>query len=270
MSFITATGIILSLSVVSAAVISRLSAPDPKDDVPQVPAAPAGQPAHIDEPQHISAFGFIVPWREIYVASPLDDRPVGEVLVETGDHIDKGQVLARFDITALRHEIGELQARLNDVSENLSRGFSSPTTDILDQQDCRDLSMEKKAVESLLARAAMRLSDATVLAPASGTITARSIRRGDIPAAGKPLFAIACDDRLEWVGTVATDQAARVKAYQDVTLALPDGSTCAGEVRSISPLFNQGDRLTTLTVMIRTTGTAQAGMYVKGTITLDE
>ena len=109
-----------------------------------------------------------------------------------------------------------------------------------------------------------------IKAPVKGQITRRDTHLGDISAAGKPMFLMARDNRLELKAQVPEADLKAVKPGQAVTIdsALTGKGQIVGRVREISPLVDSENRLATVRIDVPSDCGLKSGMYAEGHIDL--
>jgi HlyD family secretion protein len=117
-----------------------------------------------------------------------------------------------------------------------------------------------KEIEGNVSRLATQIDQTIVRAPVDGFITRRDVHLGDISSAGKTMFLMARDNRLELKAQVPDTDLSFVKPGQVVTLesALNKGFQINGKVREISPLVDADTRLATVRMKV--------GMYAEGKV----
>ena len=69
------------------------------------------RPSSIDWPKVVNASGNIAPWQEAIVGAQIGGEPISQVLVDVGDQVTKGQLLARFDDTAIKAALVRFEAQ---------------------------------------------------------------------------------------------------------------------------------------------------------------
>ncbi|PTY06016.1 efflux RND transporter periplasmic adaptor subunit [Verrucomicrobia bacterium LW23] len=254
----------------------------------QVSIAPAltvttASPRSVVWPTHLEASGPIMPWQEAVIGTQVGGYRLVEVLVNVGDTVKQGQVLARFDTVLLTAEVAQLkaalaqcealaeQAEINRQRANKLTGGVMSEQDIL--QATTQASTAKAQVQSAKAQLdakEVQLRYAEVLAPDSGTISARNATLGAVAPAGQELFRLIRQDRLEWRGELTAPQLAQIKEGQEITLTLPDGSPAKARVRQTAPYVDPQSRLGVVYADLEMGSRARAGMYANGRVTLAE
>ncbi len=220
------------------------------------PPAPEPRPVRVTtvEPRRggdvVSLTGTIQAETEANLGFRIDGRMV-ERLVNVGDRVRAGQVVARLDRTneennlrAARAALAASEAQLVEVEGNYVRarellrsGFG--TRQRYDQA-VQQLQTARSAVDAAQAQAAIaenRLGYTDLVADASGTVTARGAEAGEVVAPGRMIIRIARQggvDAVFDVPPVVKDQAP-ADAVIDVSLTLDPSVRAQGRVREVSP-----------------------------------
>lgn len=236
--------------------------------------------------QTLMANGDIAAWQEASVGSEASGLRLTEVLVNVGDTVRVGQVLARFsdetiqaDLAQARAALLEAQATLSEASLNAERARSLMNTGALSTQQINQLVTAEQTARARVAAAEanvnaqlLRLKHTTLLAPDSGVISARSATVGAVVANGTELFRMIRKGRLEWRAEVMANELARIRPGSAVTMVAANGTRLSGKVRMIGPTVNPQNRsgLVYVDLMSATPGEAAAkpGMFARGEFTL--
>jgi RND family efflux transporter MFP subunit len=255
----------------------------------KTPAAAAPRPAltvtvttplRATVPTAVAANGNIAAWQEAIVGAEANGMRLAEVLVNVGDVVRKGQVLARFDsamasadLAQSRAAVAEAEANLAEAAANAQRARDlQPSGALSAQQVAQLLTAERTAQARLEAVKAaqqvqqLRLQQAQVLAPDAGVISARSATVGAVVPAGTELFRLIRQGRLEWRGEVAATELAQIQRGQKVTLgATGAGAPVTGTVRQVAPTVDAATRNALVYVDLPDTGgRLKAGMFARG------
>lgn len=109
-----------------------------------------------------------------------------------------------------------------------------------------------------------------IKAPVSGLITRRDAHIGDIATAGKTMFVMARDNRLELRGQVAETDLPSMRPGELVTItsSATGNHTIAGRVREISPAIDTETRLGTVRIDAPTNAGIKVGMFAEGKINI--
>lgn len=236
-----------------------------------------------DWPQALAANGNIVAWQEAVIGAEISNYRLTEVLVNVGDVVRKGQLLARVssdmvaaDLAQTRAAEAEAEAMLAEAKANADRARSlQPTGALSGQQINQLLTAEQTAAARLNSVRAkvksdeLRLALTRVLAPDDGVISARTATVGSLTQTGQELFRLIRGGRLEWRAEVTAAELSRLKPGMAATIVAPNGSLVAGRVRALAPTVDPQTRNAVVYVDLvpagNTTGnTVRAGMFARG------
>lgn len=115
---------------------------------------------------------------------------VVELLVEEGDVVRAGTVLARLDRDRLRLRAEQARAALNKLSQEYRRNVALHERGLVSEGAFADLRYEMEALDAAYRLARLELTYADVVAPIDGVVAAREARIGNTVAAGEVLFRI--------------------------------------------------------------------------------
>lgn len=206
----------------------------------------------------ISASGTIAARREMPVGVAGEGGQVIRVLVDAGDWVQAGQVLAVIDRAvqtqqlasqAANVEVAAADARL--AQANLDRALKLVERGFISKADIDRLTATRDAAAARVgvARAGLgelreRTARLNIVAPASGLVLTRAAEPGQIVSPGTGvLFSIARDGQMEMQARLSEFDLARlsVGSMAEVT---PVGSdrTFSGEIWQLSPTIDQTSR----------------------------
>jgi multidrug efflux system membrane fusion protein len=189
------------------------------------------------EPRHDAALAFEVGGR------------ISTRLVDVGDTVAAGAVLARLDDSDLRLRERDLAARLaaseaeradaatalRRASDLRPKGFVSQAE--LDRAGYRDQASaaQAQALSAQLALARRELAYAALKAPAAGVITARMVESGQVVSAGQPAFTLAQANAIEAVFDLPESQRAALPDTVQVVLWTQPDRPLTARVREVAP-----------------------------------
>ncbi len=296
----------IALSVV-AGVFGLRSSP------PAAPAAPVAaahapataltvsvvKPERVEWPEVVQASGSIAAWQEAIVGAEVTGLRLTELLVDIGDVVTKGQLLARFDDATVRAmvkqqeaAVAEAEANVAEARANAQRAERLGKTGALSEQDITQYMTRDRTAQAQLESARARLDSqrlaldyTRVVAPDDGIISARKATLGSVAAPGTELFRLVRQNRLEWRAELSGVQLAQVQVGDAASVQLVDGTTAHGAVRQVAPVLDENTRIGIAYVELDHPGlgavvssaratssasasSARAGMYGSGTITL--
>ena len=232
---------------------------------PEPMAAPIS--ANSPQPPGVSALGRLNPAGNVRrldaPSGAMGASPrVETLLVEEGDRVEAGQVLAQFDtypdqladFEVAKATIDTLEQRQKLLQEEVLRyqnllQSGAISAEILDIRRLKLLSLEQelRKAKAQLQRQRIKLPDGELVAPFSGTVLEIFARPGERPGSDGVL-SIGRSDQMEAVLEVYESDIGRVRLGQRVLLLSENGGfdgELQGRVRRIDPLVQQRDVLST-------------------------
>lgn len=243
------------------------------------------KPMLTEWPRTLAANGNVAAWQEALIGAEISNYRLSAVLVNVGDRVDKGQVLARIaddnvaaDLAQSAAAVAEAEANNAEAKFNAERarqlrdsGFYSP------QQAQQSISAEAAAAARLdAARArkqndALRLAQTQVRAADAGIISSRTATVGSLIQPGQELFRLIRGGRLEWRAEVTGAELTKLKPGMPASIAGPAGDTVKGRVRMLGPTVDAASRNALVYVDLPESAAKaglRAGMFARGEIDL--
>lgn len=210
-------------------------------------------------------------------------RVTGQVtqrLVDVGDHVDAGQVLARIDDAGQQADLNAAQATLDaaaaqvDVAKAtfdrqkslLAQGVTTRSSFDTAQTALQTAQGSRDGAQAQLDTAKEALTYATLAAPSAGVITKRNLEVGEVAQAASPIFVVAEDGPRDAVFNVQESAFLGQTGNVTIKLALTGDATVSstGTVREISPALDPE----TGTVLVKVAiDNPPAGMTLGGSVT---
>jgi RND family efflux transporter MFP subunit len=239
------------------------------------------QPQSASLPVRVAANGNIAAWQEASVGTESNGLRLAQVLVNVGDVVKRGQVLATYapetvqaDIAQMRAGLAEAEATLADAKANAQRARDLQASGALSAQQINQyFTAERTAQARVEAQQAMakvqqlRLAHTRVLAPDNGVISARSATVGAVLPAGQELFRMIRQGRLEWRAEVPSSDLAALKPGMSAIITPPNATAAAplkGTIRMVAPTVDPQTRNGLVYVDLPAPGAAKAGMFARG------
>lgn len=208
---------------------------------------------------------------------------VAERLVEVGQHVEAGEVLARIDPQEQESDLRSAQADLDAAQAQLTQataafdrqktllaqGFTTRRDYDQAEQGLKVAQGSVQAAQSALANARENLGYTELRATAPGVITARAVEAGQVVQAAQSAFTIAEDDDRDAVFNVQETLVVRTPPDPPVTIALVSDPEvkAAGRVREVSPAVDPASGSIRVKVAIADTPAAMPlGAAVVGTV----
>ena len=176
---------------------------------------------------------------------------VAERLVDVGQHVDQGAMLARIDPQEQESDLRSAQADLNAAQAQLTQsaaaferqktllaqGFTTRRDYDAADQALKVAQGSLDAAQSALTNAQQNLSFTELKAGAAGVITARQVETGQVVQAAQTVFTVAEDGDRDAVFNVQETLVAKTAPSPAVTITLLSDPQvkAVGKVREVSP-----------------------------------
>ncbi|WP_350562117.1 efflux RND transporter periplasmic adaptor subunit [Psychrobacter sp. CAL346-MNA-CIBAN-0220] len=210
------------------------------------------------------------------VSAKVNGVAIERILVEEGQRVKVGQVLALFDTDAMQQQVLQAQADVAEAEATLANAKADaarvlPLIDIdaISKQEADRYRTSALRAEAALQASKARLStqrltvnNAKVVAPVSGVISEKLVEVGMV-ADGKPLFTIIKDGVLEWRADIDPKLIGEVQVGTPVKVSLPSDQSVMGQVSRIAPTADN-NRQITIYASLAASSAARAGMYQTG------
>lgn len=248
----------------------------------------------------IIASGLIGAVEQVQVAPLVEGQPIEALLVDVGDMVSEGQVLARLSTSSLVLQKAQLTASLAAARATVTQAqaqadeagrVAERTQKLLEQGTYSQANAEKATAgaisatqtlesaranlalaEAQMANVDLMLSRTEVKAPVAGEITARNAQIGAIAsAAGQPMFTMIRDGALELRADVAEGDVLRLAPGQTVALHLQGDSTPRkGTVRLVEPAIDLATRMGRIRITLDEASGVRPGMYASAEVLVAE
>jgi HlyD family secretion protein len=211
---------------------------------------------------------------------------ISAVLVEAGDRVKRGQVLATLDTSVLRPQVARLNASLAEaraqaeLSEaEYKRALGVQASGALSSEEIeRRRAASVTAVAQVdvaaaqLAEARARLYRTELRAPDDGIVLTRSAEVGQFPTpGGEPLFRLSRGDEVEVRAQLPEQDLPRVAVGQPVVVRLT-GITQPfnGRVRLVGPVIDPVTRLGSMRVALEPHPQLRPGAFARGEVAVGD
>ena len=204
---------------------------------------------------------------------------VTERLVDVGDQVKVGQVLARLDVQDAQLELNAAKAQLEsaqaaekNAQDELKRFKQLLPSNAVSRSQYDSVENQYKAALSSLKQAQAnynvtqnQTSYNQLIANKNGVITERNIEIGQVISAGQPAFQLAISGDREVVIGVPEQAIAQIKVGQDaiVTLWSKPDERFAAYVREISPAADQSRTFSVKVALREGQNTIQLGQSAR-------
>lgn len=206
-----------------------------------------------------------------------------QVFVETGQRVAVGAVLARIDATTAN--AAELSARTGvsateaqaaqakkelDRAERLNAAGAIADRDVENARLTYSTTMAQLAnVKSAYAQASKQLRNATVRAPFSGVVAAKSVSAGDVVSPGAALFTVVDPKSMRLDAAVPASQIGQIRIGMPVAFSVSGygDRKFTGTVTRVSPVADPNTRQVQILASIpNSAGTLVGGLFAEGRV----
>lgn len=165
-----------------------------------------------------SANGNFAPNQELNFLSENAGR-VSSIYVDEGDHVKKGQILARIDAEIINTDRETAQATLDNAIKDEARYVSSFQTGGVTQQQLDQAKLTTRNARLRLQSAARKVSDANIKSPINGIVNKRYIEVGAfVNTQGTQMFELVDVSKLKLKVNVNEGQVANLKVGNQVQI----------------------------------------------------
>jgi RND family efflux transporter MFP subunit len=252
----------------------------------QIPAVTVISVVESALPTTVSIIGTIAARYDVPIGVEGDGGRVTAILVEAGDHVKRGQLLARVSSAVLQPQVGSLAAALDqsraeaDLAEaEYHRALQVGTAGALSTEETErrrstavTAAAKVKVAAAQLAEAQAKLDRADVRAPADGTILTRTVELGQTVASGGPaLFRLAQGNEIELHGEVAEQDLPLLKVGQPVDVRLTGvAHAYTGRVRLLGAVIDPQTRLGMVRIALPGDPNLRPGAFARADVTISD
>jgi membrane fusion protein (multidrug efflux system) len=186
--------------------------------------------------ERVDLSGELEPWVHVSVSAELGGR-VELVSFREGQHVRKGQVLARVGSDLFEADLAEAQARLEGAQAIHEKSEQLFKREHLPRQELIAATSALRAAEARVRGAELRLERSVIEAPISGVALSRELEPGEVVSPGAPITELYRVDRLKAVAGIPENDIAAFRIGGEATIevdAFP-GRVFEGRIHLIGP-----------------------------------
>ncbi len=197
---------------------------------------------------------------------------VQRVLVEEGDKVREGQVLATLDSERARMQLRQSEASLKRMENDARRAQEMFSRKLLSAEASDRAKFDFQTQRAAYDMARLDLQYTQIVAPISGTVSSRMVKPGNFLTINQAAFMIDDFDPLLAVLNVPERELRLLKPAMPIAMqvdALP-GRTFNGVIARVSPVVDSKTGTLRVTGEFRDeTGTLKSGMFGRLTVVYD-
>lgn len=200
------------------------------------------------------------------------DGEVVEILVEEGQRVKAGDILARLDDSRLRFVRDQARAELNRITQEYRRNVQLHERGLVSEGAFENLRYDMEALDAAYKLAELELDYANVRAPIDGLIAEKIARIGNTVSAGEVVAKISDSASLLAYLHVPQRDLSRFAAGQKAELSLDalPGETRQAEILRINPRVDSETGTVKVTLGVDNGGgDLRPGMFARAKIVYD-
>ncbi|MGA7541154.1 MAG: efflux RND transporter periplasmic adaptor subunit [Steroidobacteraceae bacterium] len=282
-----AAAVVVAVAVGAAVWMSRASAPKtivPLVDRSSIPLVSVMRPGVQPVATEVAFTGTIQARHELPIGNSGDTGRIVAVYVQVGDHVKRGQLLARLDDSVLAPQVAQLTAALEQAraqaalsAAEYKRGVAVGPSGGLSAQDIEKLQAGSlmdaaniKVVAAQLAVMRAKLALTRIVAPVDGVVLTRNAEVGQIAASGGPaLFDIEDAGQVEMIGQVAEQDMADLKVGQAAGVSMIGYSQpFQGHIWLLGAVIDPQTRLGEVRIALAPNPALRPGAFARASVTL--
>ena len=273
-------GILVALVVIGVwRTISTGNAPRKASSPPRVTVV-TPELAEVDDA--VSFNGTIAARDEMPITVEGEGGRISAVLVEVGDRVRAGQLLARLDTAVLQPQVGSLVASLEEARANAElaqadyrRAAAVAASGALSAQEIERrqsvaiaADAKAKVAAAQLQEARARLRRTEIRAPQAGLVLTRAAEVGQTATgAGEPLFRLSRGGQVEMRGQVAEQDLPRLAPGQPVEVRVTGvDQAFTGKVRLLGAVIDAKTRLGSVRVDLEPHPNLRPGAFARAEV----
>ena len=191
--------------------------------------------------------------------------PILELLVEEGQAVRKGQILARLDQEELQAQLEISRVAVNEATLNYERAQKLYGDQLVSEEEFQQASSSYEAAKAQLGANRVQLGFSTIMAPFDGLIVTRYVDFAQQVSVNSPLFRISDFDPLLCPIQVPERELRKLHLRQPAHLtveAWPDRRFEA-KVWLISPVVDAATGTIKVTLKVRSEDKLRPGMFAR-------
>ncbi|GAB2503036.1 efflux RND transporter periplasmic adaptor subunit [Arenimonas alkanexedens] len=195
-----------------------------------------------------------------------------QVLVEEGDQVKTGQVLARIDPDRARLEMERSRATVRKLENNFRRAQELLASKLVSAESVEQIRFDLESARAGYQLSQLELSYTNIVAPIDGVVAQRMIKVGNLIGLNAAAFRVVDISQLEGVLNVPERELATLRPGMPLRMvvdAVP-GAVFEGRVDRVSPVVDSGSGTFRVVCAFEGGGTLRPGMFGRIEVVYDE
>jgi membrane fusion protein (multidrug efflux system) len=197
---------------------------------------------------------------------------IRDILVEEGDDVTKGQVLARLDGDRLRLEAQQAEANLQKLRRDFQRNVELKEKGLISAGDFEKIQYEMEALQASFDLAQLELNYTEIRTPIEGVISERFVKLGNTIDANTKTFHVTSLEPLVSYLHIPEREYRRIDPGQTATIEIDalQGARYEASVARVSPVVNPESGTFKITIEVTDhTRRLKPGMFGRISIVYD-
>lgn len=216
-------------------------------------------------PATMSVIGTMEAVQGVTVAADLPGT-VARIAFESGQSVQKGEVIAELDTRQERAQLAALEAQRDLAKVNYARMEQLVREGVISKQEYDQATAQQKQTEANVAEIKATIERKTIRAPFSGVLGIRKVNLGQYLAAGAPIVPLQALNPIYVDFGVPQQAANQVRVGRTLHVSSQDiaGQTFTGKVTALDSIVDE----TTRNIQVQATlpnphGNLKPGMFVQ-------
>lgn len=165
---------------------------------------------------------------------------VQRLLVEEGDYVRAGQILAELDSERSSLELVQMEANLNQLGNELARSQELFDKNLISAEAYEEVKFQYESQSAAVELARLRISYASIRTPISGFVSERMVKVGSMVREHEPAFRVTDFDPLLAVLYVPEQEMMKLQAGQSAQVAVGafEDRFFPARIKRISPVVD--------------------------------
>ncbi len=276
--------LVWSLTAAATLLVACSGKADNNVAVPEQPLVTVLVPGRSEVRTVISFTGTLHARDEVAIGVEGEGGRIAAVLVEAGDRVRRGQLLARLDTSVVQPQLRSIEASYEEAraaaelaaaearrAEGVAASGALAAQEI-ERRRSAALSAEArvKVAAAQLAEWRARLARAQIRAPADGVVLTRNAEVGQLatPSSG-PLFRLGRAGAIEMRGRVAEQDLPGLLPGQSASVRITGvDRPFSGTVRLVAPIIDPDTRLGSVRIDLEPEGALRPGAFARAEVTV--
>lgn len=169
------------------------------------------------------------------------------VLIDAGDVIKEGQVIAELDDVLIKSQLTLAEANLDKASKDLKKFESMAKSEAVTPQQLQEINLAYLNAEATAVAARKQLDNTKIKAPFSGTITKRYIEKGSLLMPGSQVIDLVDISLLKFNANLSEKEVTTIARGDEIRIQseLYPGYDFTGKIKSIGVKADDAKRYPT-------------------------